>query len=195
MKSLALLAVLCAASGASASVLLDFRPATTNTTGYSVGNSFFQWEIYQPFTVTSPAGWNLDRISLSGFLSAGVASGALLLEIASTTTSPALASTTTTISNTSAGTLAYVGGDIDVDLVGGASYVLRVKSGSTSPFTDVGIHYGIGGPVVTSRAAGTGFTRVQNTPIATFFEGSIVPSPGAAGLISLGGLMMARRRR
>lgn len=193
MKTIALAAVLAAASAAHAGILLDYRPASTATTGYSVG-SFFHWELYQSFNVADAAGWHLDRVNLSGFLSAGVASGAVIVEIATDTTSAALASSSLVITNTQAGTLAYVGANFDLNLAGNTNYILRLKAGSESPLTDVGIHYGVGGTGVVARNQ-SGFVRNQPTSIATYFEGSVVPSPAAASVLALGGLFAGRRRR
>lgn len=194
MKYLGIAAMLFAVCDASASMLVDYRPASVNSTGYAVGTSFYQWEIYQSFSVTDAAGWHLDSISLGGFRSAGVNSGDVLVEVAKDATSAALASTMLTITNTNAGANAYVSGAIDVNLMGNTSYVLRVKSGSTSPYTDVGIYYGANGPAAVSKNA-SGFTRTQATAIAATIEGSVVPAPASAAVLAVGGLVARRRRR
>jgi MYXO-CTERM domain-containing protein len=183
------LAAFVAASASADTILLDQRPSQAGGVGYTVGASA-GFTVYQPFTVSDPEGWNLKRIWLDGFRVAGT--GAMNVEIAADDASPALAATIITITNGNAGASAFVSGELDVILTGGGSYVMRVSANTPDVWT--ALFPGSSGQ--NSHSIEASGKRYDNSlSISTYFEGALVPAPAGLGLLGLGGLAGARRRR
>lgn len=189
MKLSCVAAVVACAGVAHADILLDHRPSAASGTGYTVG--FNSFTVYQPFTVTNAAGWNLERIWLDGWRVTG--SGDLKVEIADSDFGPALASTVISMTNVNATTSAFVSGDLAVSLAGNTPYVMRVAA--VDPATTwTALYFGASGELSRSRD-GSGNFYNNGTSISTYFEGTIVPGPAGLALFVAAGFAVPRRRR
>jgi hypothetical protein len=159
------------------------------------------FDVYQPFTVSDQAGWNVDAVSLFGVGGTG-------LDVGSTTIEVSLHAWTGSIDRIGPEIAASIvefpvlgpfdpGVWIDIDFgaltLDAGDYVIAAKP--TTDDTWALWHNGDTGPEALVHALRPDIVYPQGTSLATRITGGVVPAPGTLGIMGAMGLGLARRRR